>query len=112
MQVGLVVFRYDLGTYADAGEAEEIRLATAVRRAGGFEDLGSGIGESNAMAAGGFEDLGSGIGESNATAAGGFEDLGLGIGESRAIKGGGSSALEVVPAEKPNARAPLWEAKC
>src|SRR6476659_481617 len=64
------------------------------------------------MAAGGFEDLGSGIGESNATAAGGFEDLGLGIGESRAIKGGGSSALEVVPAEKPNARAPQWEAKC
>jgi len=93
MRLGEMVFRYHLSTYTDRRKAGETRLAIAVRRAGGFEDLGSGIGESNATAAGGFEDLGSGIGESNATRAGGFEDLGSGIGESNATAAGGFEDL-------------------
>jgi hypothetical protein len=112
MRLGGLVFRYHPWTYTDWGEAEETRLANAVRRAGGFEDLGSGIGESNATRAGGFEDLGSGMGESNATAAGGFEDLGSGIGESRTIEVGGSIALDNIPAENTSARSPVKKSKC
>lgn len=94
MRMGVVVFRYDLGAYTNAGETQEIRLATAVRCAGGFDDLGSGIGESNA------------------TAAGGFEDLGSGMGESRTIEVEGSRVLDIVPAEKTTARASVRDAKC
>ena len=112
MRLGEMVFRYHLSTYTDRRKAGETRLAIAVRRAGGFEDLGSGIGESNATAAGGFEDLGSGIGESNATAAGGFEDLGSRIGESRTIEVGDSIALDDIPAENTSARSPVRKSKC
>jgi hypothetical protein len=112
MRLGEMVFPYHLSTYTDRRKAGETRLAIAVRRAGGFEDLGSGIGESNATAAGGFEDLGSGIGESNATAAGGFEDLGSGIGESRTIEVGDSIALDNIPAENTRARSPVRKSKC
>jgi hypothetical protein len=107
-----------------------MRLATVVRRAGGFEDLGSAIGGSNATVFGGFEDLGSAIGGSNATAFGGFEDLGSAIGgsnatasggledigssidELRTIEGGGSRVLDIVPAENTVDCPPVRKAKC
>ena len=94
MRLGEMVFRYHLSTYTDRRKAGETRLAIAVRRAGGFEDLGSGIGESNA------------------TAARGFEDLGSRIGESRTIEVGDSIALDDIPAENTSARSPVRKSKC
>jgi hypothetical protein len=112
MHVSVAVLQYDPRAYANAGETEVMRLATVVRRAGGFEDLGSAIGGSNATAFGGFEDLGSAIGGSNATASGGLEDVGSGIDELRTIEGGGSRVLDIVPAENTVDRWPVRKAKC
>jgi hypothetical protein len=112
MQVRVAVIRYDPWAYANAGETEEMRLATLVQRAGGFLDVGSAIGGSNATAFGGFLDVGSAIGGSNATGAGGIEDIGSGIGELRDVKRSGSRGLGVSRSEATNVRASLRGAKC